>query len=93
MANYKLVNHGSSGKIKHPVHTYCADWYAQEHFDLYLSEEMGHRYRLHAREPHFTDDFLPYMILCPHCKREMKCIGGPKTLHELGLYECRCSKH
>ena len=88
MANYRLVNHGE-GKMKYPVSTSCADWYAKEHFDLYLSEELGHRYRLHAKDAHFTDDFLPYVILCPRCKKEMKCVGGPKTLHELGLYECQ----
>jgi len=92
MGIYKLGSKGNS-MVKFPMNHLCSDQYAREHFDLYLSEELGHRYRLHAKAAHFTDDFLPYEILCPRCKREMKCVGGPKTLHELGLYECKCSKY
>jgi len=92
MGIYKLVNHGNE-MTKFPVSTGCADWYAREHFDLYLSKELDGRYRLNAKDVHFTDDFLPYKILCPRCHHEMKCVGGPRSLHELGLYECNCSKY
>ena len=75
-----------------PTHTLNSEEFIREHNDFYLKQELGYKYRLHAKDAHFTDDFLPYRVYCPSCRREMKCIGGPKTLHELGLYECRCTK-
>ena len=92
MATYKLINKGND-MVKFPVSTSCNEQYARENYDFYLTEELGHCYRLHAKDAHFTDDFLPYEIHCPRCYREMKGVGGPRSLHELGLYECNCTKY
>ena len=93
MAVYPIKNEGENGNTKFPMHTGNTEEFIRQRYDFYLKDELGHRYRLHAKNAHFTDDFLPYVVLCPRCSREMKCVGGPITLHELGLYECKCSKY
>lgn len=93
MAVYPIRSTGKSGNTKYPMLTWNTEEFIRKGFDFYLTDETGHRYRLHAKEAHFTDDFLTYDVLCPRCYSAMRCIGGPKTLHELGLYECRCTKH
>ena len=93
MAVYPIRNTGTSGNTKYSMRTWNTEEFISKIFDFYLTDEAGHRYRLHAKNAHFTDDFLTYDILCPKCNRVMRCIGGPKTLHELGLYECKCAKH
>lgn len=95
MSVYPLVDRDRDSKRKFATHTGNTEEFISQRYDLYLTSELskaGLRYRLHARKAHFIDDFLPYKIHCPACGYEMKCVGGPKSLHELGLYECRCSK-
>ena len=92
MAVYPIKSTGKAGNIKQPMHTGNTEEFISQRYDFYLTDEHGSRFRLHAKEAHFMDDFLPYNVRCPHCGSEMKCVGGPITLHELGLYECRCSK-
>ncbi len=95
MTVYLIIDKGANGRIKIPTRTWNTEQFISQHYDFYLTGEFsnaGRRYRLHSRHPHRADDFLPYEIRCPDCGYEMKCIGGPKSLFQLGLYECRCSK-
>ena len=92
MAVYPIMSVGKDGNTKRPLHTWNTEEHISKHYELYLTDECtesGMRYRLHATNAHRTDDFLPYVVLCPGCGREMKCVGGPKTLNTLGLYECK----
>ena len=96
MSVYPITNVGKNGNTKHPGHTWNTEEWVARHHKLYLTDEYtesGLRYRLHAKDAHRMEDFLPYVVLCPKCYREMKCVGGPRSLHELGLYECKCSKY
>ena len=92
MAVYPIMSVGKGGNTKHPIHSWNTEECISKDHEFYLTDELsgsGKRYRLHARNAHSTDDFLPYVVLCPGCGREMKCVGGPKTLNTLGLYECK----
>ena len=77
MAVYPIMSVGKDGNTKHPMHSWNTEECISKDHEFYLTDELsesGKRYRLHARDAHRT---------------EMKCVGGPKTLNTLGLYECK----
>jgi len=93
MKVYQLSNANKDGMVKFPVSSSCNEEYIREHYDFYIKEELGNRYRLHAKAAHSIDDFLAYKILCPKCHQVMTCVGGPRNLHELGAYACKCDNY
>ena len=94
--NFPLFRNKQSGFME-PVKSYYSDEYAQEHCDLYLSDELHEEgkkhnlikyYRLHAKAPHSEDMALAYEIKCPKCGGILKQVGRTLDYNTLGLYKC-----
>ena len=93
MAVYYIISKGRDGNRKVLAPTLNTEEFVRDHNDFYMTSTLDGRYRLHARNATTADEFLPFDVRCPRCTKEMKCIGGPRSLYELGLYECRsCRK-
>lgn len=91
--SYPLIPQGKSGTVLCPQHNLYSQDYIESRYDLYLSDEYPHRYRLHSKNPLRMDDYLAYDIMCPKCRNTLKAIGAPLNFHDLGLYECPVCKN
>lgn len=90
---YPLRNTESTGKIKKPMQTLNNEEFVRERYDFYLTDELNHCYRLHAKQPHRMNDYLAYDIHCPKCGGMLTPAGAPIDYNELGLYTCKnCGK-
>ena len=87
MSVYYLIHKDGNRKVL--GNTWNTEEFIREHNDFYMTDAPDNRFRLHSSKPTTADEFLPFDIRCPRCAREMKCVGGPRSLYELGLYECR----
>ena len=100
MANYPVSRKNDSNYCYSHTSLY-SDAYAKEHCSLYLTDEvyadqyrnLKHYYRLHAKDAHREYEYLGYHIECPRCHSILRVVGGPISLHALGLYECPNCNH
>ena len=101
MANHNLLKSKyGDNHYKVTTETYVSDSYADEHWRLFLRDEIimdkEHHaqkfYRLHAQKPHNEVMAMAYNIECPECKTILKKITPIRDYYDLGLYECPVCK-
>ena len=93
MTCYPLINLNGNGKLKMPTRTMNNEEHVHRFHDLYLTAELGRKYRLHATHAHTMDDYLSYDIMCPSCAQLLTPAGAPIDHYNLGLYACNhCGK-
>lgn len=88
MSVYPLSNVNGNTKLKTPSLSLNTEEYVRRSSKLYLTAEMGRKYRLHATRAHTMDDYLNYYIQCPNCRKLLTPVGAPIDCFDLGLYAC-----
>lgn len=89
MSVYPLNPVKGNSKLQTPSRTLNTEEYVSRFSKLYLTAELGLKYRLHATHAHTQDDYLSYEIKCPDCGKLMSPVGAPIDCFELGLYACK----
>ena len=88
MSIYPLSNVNNNSKLKTPSLSLNTEEYVRRFNSLYLTAELGHKYRLHATRAHSMNDYLSYDIQCPNCRKLLTPVGSPIDHFDLGLYAC-----
>ena len=88
MSVYPLSNANGNSKLKTPSLSLNTEEFVRRFSSLYLTAELGQKYRLHATHAHTMDEYLSYDIQCPNCRKQLTPVGAPIDHFDLGLYAC-----
>lgn len=88
MSIYPLSNVNGNNKLKTPSLSLNTEEFVRRFSSLYLTAELGQKYRLHATRAHSMNDYLSYDIQCPNCRKLLTPVGAPIDHFDLGLYAC-----